>query len=152
MRKTIDDSGLWQSGGNHQAGFSLLEVMICMVILTVAISMFAAVIAQNVRLEAMNAETNVALSAAQSVIEDVHTMTYAEISSATVPATFVAQGAANDGQTMLLTSASGSTQVGSVSVTEDAGQTKKTVEVTVTWRSATGGTRSLFLMTEATNY
>ena len=152
MRNTNADKMLWLTSGSRSPGFSLLEVMVCMVILTVGLSMFMAAVAQNVRLEAMNAETNIALSAAQSIIEDVHTMTYAEITSATLPATFPAQGATNDGQTLQLINATGSTQVGAVTVTEDGTQMKKTVNVTVSWRSATGGTRTLTLMAEATNY
>ena len=134
------------------AGFSLLEVMICLIVVTVAITIFVAVIAQNVRLEAMNAETNVAMRAATSVIEDVHTLTYAQVGSAEIPATFVAEGATSDGQTLRLINSAASTQVGHVTITENGPQTKKTVEATVTWRCATGEDRTIMLMTEVTNY
>lgn len=137
---------------HRTSGFSLLEVMVCMVILTVAITIFIGSVAQNVRLEAMNAETNVALHAASSIIENVHTMTYAEVTSVTLPATFAAEGATTDGRTLQLITSTGSTVVGHVSILENAPQTKKTVEVLVTWRCATGQDRSIMLMTELTNY
>jgi prepilin-type N-terminal cleavage/methylation domain-containing protein len=138
--------------GTRSAGFSLIEVMICLVVLTVAVTIFVTAIAQNVRLEAMNAETNVALRAAKGVVENVHTLTYAQVTTAEIPATFTAEGATNDGRTMKLIDASGSTQVGSVTITENGPRTKKTVEATVTWRCATGGIREVMLMTEVTNY
>jgi len=136
----------------RDAGFSMIEVMIALVVLTVAVAIFMETTAQNVRLEAMNEETNVAVSAASVVIETVRSLSYAQVSSPTVPPTFVAQGLGNDGRTVMLTTSAGSTQVGTATVSENAQHTKKTVEVTVTWRGASGGDRSVLLMTEVVNY
>jgi prepilin-type N-terminal cleavage/methylation domain-containing protein len=140
-------------GVRRDAGFSLIEVMIAMVVLTVAIAIFMETIAQNVRLEAMNAETNVAVSAANSFIEEkVHPLSYAQVISTSFPQTFVAQGLGNDGGTLRLMTSGGSLQVGTATMSENPQHTKKTVEVTVTWRSATGSNRALLLMTEIVNY
>ncbi len=152
MRNGLFTNELGTEARSARSGFTLLEVMICLVILTVAITVFVTAVAQNVRLEAMNAETNVALRAAQAVIENVHTLTYAQVSDADVPASFVAEGATNDGRTLRLIDETGSTQVGHVIITENGPRTQKTVEATVTWRCATGGTRTIMLMTEVTNY
>lgn len=136
----------------HTAGFSLLEVMICMVVLTVAISIFLASIAKNVQLEAMNSETNIALNAASDVIETARSLDYGEVNHARIPATFEASGLGNDGHTVTLINTATSTQVGQVTITEDVGQTTKTVHVRVLWRSITGSERSVVLMTEVTSY
>ncbi len=152
MRNVLANHELWQMPVRRSAGFTLLEVMVSIVILTVAATIFLAAIAQNVRLEAMNAETNVALHAAAGIVEDVHTMTYAEVAVGAVPATFVAEGETKDGRTLRLTNSAGSLQVGNVQITENGLHTKKAVEARVTWRSATGEDRSVLLMTEVTNY
>jgi hypothetical protein len=94
----------------------------------------------------------VALHAANQVIETVHTLTYAEVNATSIPATFVAEGRTTDGATLRLTSSSSSAQVGRVAITENPTGTKKTIEVSVTWRGATGSDRTLMLMTEVTNY
>ena len=152
VRNALKMNGLRANRARRSAGFSLIEVMLCLVILTVAVTVFVASVAQNVRLEAMNAETNVALQAASSVIEDIHTMTYAEVVAGTVPETFEAEGATSDGQTLRLTNSANSTEVGHVTITENGVRTKKTVEVAVTWRCATGENRTIRLMAETTNY
>ena len=152
VHNRLSIKGLRTRRARGSAGFSLLEVMVCLVILTVAVTVFVAAVAQNVRLEAMNAETNVALQAASSVIEDIHTMTYAEVVTGTVPETFEAEGATNDGRTLRLIDSMNSTQVGHVTITENGLQTKKTVEASVTWRCATGEDRTIRLMAELTNY
>ena len=136
----------------RSAGFTLLEVMVCLVILAIAIPAFLGAIAKNVQLEAMNAETNVALSAASAIVETVHGLTYAEVAYGPIPQAFEASGLTNDGRALQLTDAAGSTQVGQVIITEDAEATCKTVQVRTVWRSITGSDRSIMLMTEVTSY
>ena len=152
VRNINDHKEIRRYAARGRAGFSMLEVMACLVVLTVAVTIFVGAVAQNVRLEAMNAETNVALHAASSVIEDIHTMTYAEVAIGTVPETFKAEGAANDGRTLRLQTSANSPEVGRVTIIENGSRTKKTVEASVTWRSATGADRTILLMTEVTNY
>jgi len=149
MRPKPNDAKKLPSGSG---GFSLLELLACMAVLAVAIGMFLAAISENVQLEAMNSETNIALNAAIDVIESVRSMTYGQINSTTVPPTFEASGLASDGRTIRLTASSGSTLVGQAAVTENAEQTSKTVHVRVLWRSITGSDRSVALMTEVTSY
>ena len=134
----------------RDAAFSLLELMIAMAVLTVAVAIFMETTAQGVRLEAMNAETNLAVSAANDIIEQVHTLNYAQVQVGSTP--FDAQGLGNDGSMVQLTTSAGSTQVGTATVNENPEHTKKTVEVKVTWRGASGSDRSLLLMTEIVNY
>ena len=145
-------TGRSQTRPNAEAAFTLLEVMVCLVIIAIGITAFLTAITQNVQLEAMNSETKIAINAAQAVIETARTMTYAELSEAAVGETFVATGLTNDGQTLRLTSSEGSDQVGSVTITENPAQTTKTVQVAVVWRSITGGDRRIMLMTEVTSY
>ncbi len=133
-------------------GSALLEVMACMVVLVIAIAAFLAATAQNIQLEAMNSETNIALNAAASVIEEVRGLDYADVNDVTIPPTFTADGVGTDGITMRLSNSAGSNQVGRVAITQNGEGTCKTVHVTVTWRSATGSDRSLALMTEVTDY
>ena len=136
----------------RSAGFSLLEVMVCLVILAIAIPAFLGAIAKNVQLEAMNAETNVALGAASAIVETVHGLTYAEVAYGAIPQTFEASGLTNNGRTLRLTNSAGSTQVGQVLITENVEQTCKTVQVGTVWRSITGSDRRIVLMTEVTSY
>ena len=133
-------------------GFALLEVMACVAVLAIAIAMFLAAIAQNVQLEEMNSETNIALHAADEIVEGVHSLTYGEVGYAVISPTFEATGVGNDNRTIRLTNSAGSTQVGQVTITENAEGTTRTVHVRVLWRSVTGGERSIALMTEVTNY
>jgi prepilin-type N-terminal cleavage/methylation domain-containing protein len=139
-----------RQSGAPERGFSLLEVMICLVIIAVAATTFLATLTRNVQLEAMNAETNIAVNAARGVIELAQGLSYAEVS--TISPTFEASGLTTDGHTRQLTDADGSTAVGHVTVTEVVGGNRKIVEVEVIWRSATGRDRSIMLMTEVTNY
>ena len=134
------------------SGFSLLEVMVCAAVLVVAITVFLMAIAQNVQLEAMNAETNIAINAASSVIETVRGLTYAEVTSDNVPPTFEASGLGNDGRLIQLSNTAGSTQVGQAVITENLLGTSRTVHVRVGWRCATGEMRWMTLMTEVTSY
>ncbi|HUW58112.1 MAG TPA: type II secretion system protein [Planctomycetota bacterium] len=137
--------------GSNRA-FTLLEVMVCAAVLVIAITVFLMAIAQNVQLEAMNAETNIALNAANSVIETVRGLTYAEVTAANIPPTFEASGLGNDGRTIRLINAAGSTQVGQAAISENPAGTSRTVQVRVTWRCATGEMRRTTLMTEVTSY
>ncbi|KPJ53699.1 MAG: hypothetical protein AMS16_05160 [Planctomycetes bacterium DG_58] len=137
---------------DRSRGFALLEVMACAAVLTIALVMFLAAIAQNAQLEEMNSETNIALHAAGEVIERVHSLTYGEVGYAAISPTFEATGEGIDGGTIRLTNSAASTQVGQVTITEDVLGTTKTVLVRVLWRSVTGGDRSMTLMTEVTNY
>lgn len=134
----------------RSAGFTLLEVMVCLAVLAIAIPAFLAAIAQNVQLEQMNSETNIALAAANRVIEDVHALGFEQVDYFSVPQDFEATGLGNDGRTVKLTSGAGSTRVGTVLITPSTNT--KTVLVTVTWRSITGSDRSIRLMTEVTSY
>lgn len=124
----------------------------CLAVLAVAIPAFLVAIAQNVQLEAMNNELNIAVNTATSTIEDVHVLGYAEVNTTNLPATFEATGLGSDGKMMRLTNAAGSTQVGRLIITENVAKTSKTVQVDVVWRGVTGEERSLELITEVTNY
>ena len=141
----------WQNNA-LQRGFTLLEVMLCLAILAIAIPAFLAAVVQNVTLEQMNSELNIAVNAACGVIEDVHTLGYSEVLSANLPPTFEATGLTSDGHTVKLTSRANSTQVGRVTITENATRMVKTVQVAITWRGITGGDRTIQLVTEVTNY
>jgi len=134
------------------AGFSLLEIMVCLVIIVVGITAFLMAVTQNVQLESMNSETKVAINTAQAVVETARTMTYAELTQTALGSTFTATGLTNDGRTLRLTDSIGSDEVGHVTVTENPGGTCKTVQVEVIWRSITGSDRRLMLMTEVTSY
>ena len=138
--------------GRPRRGFTLLEVMICLAILAIAIPVFLGAIAQNVQLEAMSNETNIALNAALTVIEDVHVLGYSQVDFTNLPQTFEATGLGNDNRTVKLTNSASSNQVGRVIIVENAQSTSKTVEVDITWRSITGSDRSMALMMEVTNY
>ena len=151
MRTGVLPAGRVKPRGSS-AGFSLLEVMVCLVILAVAIPAFLGAIAKNVQLEAMNSETNVALGAANAIVESVQGLTYAEVAYGSVPQTFEASGLTNDGRTLQLTTSAGSTQVGQVVITENLAGTSKTVQVRATWRSITGSDRNIMLMTEVSSY
>ena len=133
-------------------GFALLEVMACAAVLAVAFVMFLSAIVRNAQLEEMNSETNIALHAAGEVIERAQALTYGQVGYVVISPTFEATGQGNDGRTIRLTNSAGSTQVGQVTITENAEGTSKTVHVRVRWRSVTGGNRSMALMTEVTNY
>jgi len=126
--------------------------MVCLAIIAVAVTAFLTAITQNVQLEAMNSETNVAVNAAGAMIETVQTLTYAELVDGGVSTSFEASGLTSNGGTLFLTDVSGSRQVGHVTITENPQQTRKTVEVAVRWRSITGGEREIRLMTEMTDY
>ena len=153
MRRNFVDHGSEKGGYvRAEAAFSLLEVMVCMVVIIVAITVFLAVLAQNVQLEAMNGETNIALSAAEEVIEHARTLSYGDVGYTLIPATFGASDLTNDGHTLTLTNLAGSTQVGQVTITENAGGTCKTVTARVVWRGATGREHWVMLMMEVTNY
>ncbi len=141
-----------RAGLRARRGFTLLEVMICLVILAIAIPAFLGTIVQNVQLEAMNNETNIALNAALTVIEDVHVLGYSQVDFANLPQTFEATGLSNDGRTVKLTNSANSIQVGRVIIVENAQSTSKTVQVDVIWRGITGSDRSMTLMMEVTNY
>lgn len=149
---TLGRAGSDTVTGCRDGGFALLEVMVCAVVLTVAIAMFLATIAQNVQLEEMNSETNIALHAAGQVVEEVHSLTYAEVGYGAISQTFEASGLGNDNRTIRLMNSAGSTQVGQVTITEDAEGMTRTVHVRVLWRSVTGSDRSMALMTEVTDY
>jgi len=136
----------------RNAGYSLLEIMVCLVIIALAITAFVAAITKNVQLEAMNSETNVAVNTAKAIVESVRGMTYAELTEGAVPSTFEATGLTNDGHTLRLMDSNGSTQVGHVTITENPQCTCKTAQVDVIWRSITGSDRRIMLMTEVTNY
>ena len=131
-------------------GFTLLEVMVCLVIMSIAIPAFLGAIVQNVQLEAMNAETNIALASAQRVVEDIRGMGYDEITVTSLPLTFEATGLTNDGKTLKLTNSLNSTQVGVTFIQSLVN--RKVVLVLVRWRSATGEDREIRLMTEVVNY
>ena len=148
---------MWQIRGRERpyadhAGFALLEVMAALFVLTVAVTAFLAAIVQNVRLEEMNAESVTAMNAANKLIETIKTMEFADITVAGVPATFTAEMTGNDGKTVRLTDASGSNQVGHVTIQNGADPKVRTVLVEVTWRSITGSERTIRLMTEVTDY
>gem|GEM_PF-3581626 len=144
------------SNGNElrtgSRGFSLLEVMVCLAILAIAIPAFLAAIAQNVQLEEMNNELNIAVNAASGILETVQTLGYTQVDYVNLPQHFEATGLGNDGRTVKLTNAAGSTQVGRVIISENAEGTVKIVEVELVWRGITGEERSMRLMTEVTNY
>ena len=133
-------------------GFTLLEVMVCLAIISIALTAFLTAITQNVQLESMNAETNVAVNAAGSLVETVQTMSFAELVDGAVASSFEASGLTSEGHTLFLTDSSGSRQVGHVTINTNPEGTRKTVEVAVTWRSATGSDRTIRLMTEVTDY
>lgn len=124
----------------------------CLAILAIAIPAFLAAITQNVMLEQMNKEQNIAVTAASGIIEQVNTLGYAEVTATNLPATFEATGMANDGYPLKLSNTANLTQVGQVTITEDAAHMVKTVQVIVTWRGSTGGDRTLELVTVVTNY
>ena len=148
--KVRRDNGLQRSVGER--GFSLLEVIVCLAVLAIAIPAFLGAIVQNVQLEAMNNEMNIAVNTATGIIEEVHTLGYAEVNGTNLPATFEATGLGNDARTVKLTNSAGSTQVGRVIITENAAKTAKTVQVQVTWRGVTGGDMTIELLMEVTNY
>jgi prepilin-type N-terminal cleavage/methylation domain-containing protein len=134
------------------AGFSLLEVMVCLVILSIAVPIFLAGIAQNVQLEQMNTETNIALNTANKVVESVHTWGYVNVVYAYIPQHFEASGLGTDGKTVKLTAKGGSTTVGTTTITENAQKNSKSVTVSITWRSITGSNRTVQLITEISKY
>ena len=138
--------------GSGKRGFTLLEVMVCLAIISVALTAFLTAITQNIQLESMNSETNVAVNAAGSLIETLQAMSYGELNEGAIETSFEAAGLTSDGHTLHLVDEDGSREVGHVTITENAQQTRKTVEVEVRWRSATGSERRIRLMTEMTNY
>ena len=136
----------------RRSGFSLLEVMVCLVILSIAIPAFLGAVAQNVQLEAMNNESHIALNAINRVIEDVYMLGYSQVTFDNLPQTFEATGLGNDGRQVKLINSATSTQVGQVTITENAQHSEKVIQVTITWRSITGGDRSMSLIAEVTDY
>ena len=143
---------LGPSGLLSPRGFSLLEVMVCLVILAIAIPAFLAAITQNIQLEEMNSELNIAVNSATAVIEQVHTLGYAEVNFTNLPQTFEATGLGDDGRTVKLTNSAGSTVVGHVVISENTDRTVKTVQVQVVWRGITGGERTMMLLAQSTSF
>ena len=141
-----------QGGLRRRSGFSLLEVMVCLVILAIAIPAFLGAVAKNVQLEAMNNETHIALNSITRVIEDLYMLGYSQVDFDNLPQTFEATGLGNDGRLVKLTDSAASTQVGRVTITENAQNTEKVVQVSITWRSITGSDRSMSLVAEVTDY
>jgi prepilin-type N-terminal cleavage/methylation domain-containing protein len=135
-----------------RSGFSLLEVMICLVILAIALPAFLGAIVQNVQIEAMDNELNIAVNSVTGVIENVHILGYSEVNTTNLPQTFEAAGLGADGQTVKLINSAGSTQVGRVVITENVQGTVRTVQVQVSWRGATGGDRTIQAVAEVNTY
>ena len=138
--------------GPGDDAFTLLEVMAALVVLTVAITAFLAAIAQNVQLEAMNAETVTALNCATKTVETIKNMDFADVKSGSISPTFTAEMIGNDGKTIKLTDTAGSEDVGKVTILGTSDPKATVVLVEVTWRSVTGSERFLRLMTEVTDY
>ena len=135
-----------------EAAFTLLEVLIAVAILSVALMTFMASMANNVELTQMNSETNIALNAITEAKEGIGALSYGDLTTDLMSATFAASGLGRDDKTIVLTNSSGSGQVGRMALRENESGDLKTVELSITWRSITGSDRTIRLLVECANY
>ena len=136
----------------RRGGFTLIEIMLALVVLTVAVTAFLGASVQNVQLEQMNAETVTALNAASEIIESIKSLSFGDVAAGGIPETFEAEMTGNDGKVIHLSDSEGSQQVGHVTVSTTSDPKVLQVEVLVTWRSIGGDDRSIRIMTEVTDY
>ncbi|MFH0963021.1 MAG: type II secretion system protein [Planctomycetota bacterium] len=124
----------------RQRAFTLIEVMVAIVILSIAALAFISAHLASVNLQGASRETALALNEARRAIEDIRSRPYAEITQANVPATFdVAQGSSS------LTPAQGASHCGSITVSPENANGMKEILVTVRWRSISGNERHIEL-------